>query len=55
MQSQNVEVQENWKPPFLSNEEFTHLMLEVKLFSLNTKLVNILIAIIPVQNIICYF
>ncbi|XP_035215860.1 neuronal PAS domain-containing protein 2-like [Stegodyphus dumicola] len=28
VQSQNVEVQENWKPSFLSNEEFTHLMLE---------------------------
>lgn len=22
-------VQEDWKPSFLSNEEFTHLMLEV--------------------------
>ncbi|XP_055943779.1 circadian locomoter output cycles protein kaput-like isoform X3 [Argiope bruennichi] len=28
VQSQNVKVQENWKPSFLSNEEFTHLMLE---------------------------
>ena len=30
MQSQSQEVQEDWKPSFLSNEEFTHLMLEVK-------------------------
>ncbi|GBN24181.1 Circadian locomoter output cycles protein kaput, partial [Araneus ventricosus] len=28
VQSQNVKVQEHWKPSFLSNEEFTHLMLE---------------------------
>ncbi|GIX83106.1 circadian locomoter output cycles protein kaput [Caerostris darwini] len=28
VQSQSVKVQENWKPSFLSNEEFTHLMLE---------------------------
>ncbi|CAN8012850.1 unnamed protein product [Ixodes pacificus] len=27
-QSQAQEGQENWKPSFLSNEEFTHLMLE---------------------------
>jgi hypothetical protein len=30
MQSQSQEVQEDWKPSFLSNEEFTHLMLEVQ-------------------------
>jgi len=29
LQSQVQETQENWKPSFLSNEEFTHLMLEV--------------------------
>ena len=29
-QSHSQEVQEDWKPSFLSNEEFTHLMLEVK-------------------------
>ena len=29
IQSQSKEVPEDWKPSFLSNEEFTHLMLEV--------------------------
>lgn len=29
VQSQVQETQEDWKPSFLSNEEFTHLMLEV--------------------------
>ncbi|XP_013774889.1 circadian locomoter output cycles protein kaput-like isoform X1 [Limulus polyphemus] len=28
VQSQSLEIQENWKPSFLSNEEFTHLTLE---------------------------
>ncbi|XP_075543375.1 circadian locomoter output cycles kaput protein Clock [Dermacentor variabilis] len=28
VQNQDQESQENWKPSFLSNEEFTHLMLE---------------------------
>lgn len=28
MKSRAHEIQEDWKPPFLSNEEFTHLILE---------------------------
>lgn len=30
-QSESTEIRQDWKPPFLSNEEFTQLMLEVKL------------------------
>ena len=29
MQSQAHEIKEDWKPSFLSNDEFTQLMLEV--------------------------
>lgn len=28
-QSESTEIRPDWKPPFLSNEEFTQLMLEV--------------------------
>ncbi len=28
-QSESSEIKQDWKPPFLSNEEFTQLMLEV--------------------------
>lgn len=28
-QSESSEIRQDWKPPFLSNEEFTQLMLEV--------------------------
>ncbi len=28
-QSESTEIRQDWKPPFLSNEEFTQLMLEV--------------------------
>lgn len=29
-QSESTEIRQDWKPPFLSNEEFTQLMLEVR-------------------------
>lgn len=29
-QSESSEIKQDWKPPFLSNEEFTQLMLEVR-------------------------
>lgn len=29
-QSESREIRQDWKPPFLSNEEFTQLMLEVR-------------------------
>jgi len=29
VRSRAHEIQEDWKPSFLSNEEFTHLILEV--------------------------
>lgn len=28
--SESSEIRQDWKPPFLSNEEFTQLMLEVR-------------------------
>lgn len=31
-QSESTEIRQDWKPPFLSNEEFTQLMLEVGQF-----------------------
>lgn len=31
-QSESTEIRQDWKPPFLSNEEFTQLMLEVRQF-----------------------
>ncbi len=40
MQSQSQEVQEDWKPSFLPNEEFTHLMLEVVYSILPTQLLR---------------
>lgn len=30
-QSESTEIRPDWKPPFLSNEEFTQLMLEVRI------------------------
>lgn len=33
VRSRAHEIQEDWKPSFLSNEEFTHLVLEVMLLS----------------------
>uniref|UniRef100_A0A672Z990 Circadian locomoter output cycles protein kaput n=1 Tax=Sphaeramia orbicularis TaxID=375764 RepID=A0A672Z990_9TELE len=32
-QSESSEIRQDWKPPFLSNEEFTQLMLEVRNFT----------------------
>jgi len=51
-QSYSQEVQEDWKPSFLSNEEFTHLMLEamdefIIVFSASGKILYIS------ENIIC--
>lgn len=34
-QSESTEIRQDWKPPFLSNEEFTQLMLEVRHFPLD--------------------
>lgn len=46
IQSQSKEVPEDWKPSFLSNEEFTHLMLEaldefIIVFSANGKILYV--------------
>lgn len=35
-QSESSEIRQDWKPPFLSNEEFTQLMLEVRKLSSST-------------------
>lgn len=35
-QSESTEIRQDWKPPFLSNEEFTQLMLEVRWWNLFT-------------------
>ena len=35
-QSESSEIRQDWKPPFLSNEEFTQLMLEVRHVTFNT-------------------
>lgn len=34
-QNETCDVRQDWKPSFLSNEEFTQLMLEVKLRRMN--------------------
>lgn len=35
-QSESSEIRQDWKPPFLSNEEFTQLMLEVRKLTFST-------------------
>lgn len=40
-QSESTEIRPDWKPPFLSNEEFTQLMLEVSCEHFATSLISI--------------
>lgn len=40
-QSQVEETQENWKPSFLSSEEFSHLMMEVCKYARQVKLYSL--------------
>ncbi len=40
-QSESSEIRQDWKPPFLSNEEFTQLMLEVRNLAFCTAVLSV--------------
>lgn len=40
-QSESSEIRQDWKPPFLSNEEFTQLMLEVRNLAFCTVILSV--------------
>lgn len=65
MRSRIHEIHENWKPSFLSNEEFTHLMLEaldgfIIVFSSDGNIyyasesITSLLGHLPVRNMLLY-
>lgn len=44
-QSESSEIRQDWKPPFLSNEEFTQLMLEVRYLTFCSVLLSVFISL----------
>lgn len=54
-QSESTEIRQDWKPPFLSNEEFTQLMLEVRQFLALTFLLFLCKNIDEILSNLCFY